>query len=44
MEFTFTNFVLLVEILLLGFGKGIQVREVPFHYQPRYRVHPKRAL
>lgn len=32
---TFTNFVLLVEILLLAYAQGLQVREVPFHYQPR---------
>jgi dolichol-phosphate mannosyltransferase len=35
MELQFTNFVLLIEILLVAFAKGMQVREVPFHYQPR---------
>ncbi len=35
MEITFTNFVILIEILLLSYGKGLTIREVPFHYQPR---------
>lgn len=30
-----TNFVVLVEILLLAFREGRQISEVPFHYQPR---------
>jgi dolichol-phosphate mannosyltransferase len=32
---TFTNFVVLIEILLLAFKNGRAIREVPFHYQPR---------
>ena len=32
---TFTNFVVLVEILLLAFKNGRSIREIPFHYQPR---------
>jgi dolichol-phosphate mannosyltransferase len=35
MELTFTNFVILVEILLRSYGKGARIKEVPFHYQPR---------
>lgn len=35
MELTFRNFVILVEILLRAYGKGLRVKEVPFHYQPR---------
>ncbi len=31
----FTNFVILIEILLLSFGQGLHIREIPFHYQPR---------
>jgi dolichol-phosphate mannosyltransferase len=34
-DVTFTNFVILVEILLLAYGKGQIIQEVPFHYQPR---------
>ena len=30
-----TNFVVLMEILLLAFQKGKHIVEVPFHYQPR---------
>jgi dolichol-phosphate mannosyltransferase len=30
-----TNFVVLVEILLLAFREGRQIAEVPFHYRPR---------
>jgi len=35
MEITFTNFVILIEILLLSYGKGLTIREIPFHYHPR---------
>jgi dolichol-phosphate mannosyltransferase len=35
MEITFPNFVILIEILLLAYGKGLRIKEVPFHYQPR---------
>jgi dolichol-phosphate mannosyltransferase len=35
MEITFTNFVILIEILLMAYGKGLRIKEVPFHYQPR---------
>lgn len=34
-DLRFTNFVILVEILLLAFGRGLHIKEVPFHYQPR---------
>jgi dolichol-phosphate mannosyltransferase len=35
MDLQFTNFVVLVEILLHAFGRGLHIREIPFHYQPR---------
>ncbi len=35
MDLTFTNFVILIEILLLSFARGLRIREIPFHYQPR---------
>jgi dolichol-phosphate mannosyltransferase len=35
MDLQFTNFVLLIEILLQTYGKGLQIAETPFHYQPR---------
>jgi hypothetical protein len=35
MALSFTNFVVLIEILLLVHAKGLNVTEVPFHYQPR---------
>ncbi len=35
MDFSFTNFVILIEILLKSYEKGMRVSEVPFHYQPR---------
>lgn len=35
MDLTFTNFVILIEILLKAYGKGLNVCEVPFHYKPR---------
>ena len=35
MNIRFTNFVILIEILLLAYGKGLSITEVPFHYQPR---------
>ena len=35
MDLTFTNFVILVEILLLAYAKGLEVNEIPFQYQPR---------
>jgi len=31
----YTNFVILIQILLLAYANGLQIREVPFHYQPR---------
>jgi len=34
-EPSYTNFVILVEILLLAFQRGKRIEEVPFHYQPR---------
>ncbi|NUM56145.1 MAG: glycosyltransferase [Candidatus Hydrogenedentes bacterium] len=34
-DLEFTNFVILVEILLRTYGKGLHIKEVPFHYQPR---------
>jgi len=34
-ELSFTNFVILVEILLQAMKKGKRINEVPFHYQPR---------
>jgi len=27
--------VILIEILLMAYGKGLRIKEVPFHYQPR---------
>lgn len=35
MDLRFTNFVILVEILLMALKKGHRMAEVPFHYQPR---------
>lgn len=35
MDLQFTNFVILVEILLRAYGKGLHIQEVPFHYKPR---------
>jgi SAM-dependent methyltransferase len=35
MDLKFTNFVVLVEILLNGLKRGARLAEVPFHYQPR---------
>ena len=35
MNLTFRNFVILVEILLRTYAKGLRVKEVGFHYQPR---------
>lgn len=35
MPLRFTNFVILVEILLQALKKGERIIEVPFHYQPR---------
>jgi len=35
LDLEFTNFVILVEILLKAFARGAQVVEVPFHYMPR---------
>jgi len=35
MNIQFTNFVILIEILLMAYAKGQQIKEVPFHYQPR---------
>lgn len=35
MDLEFTNFVILVEILLKTVGKGLRVQEIPFHYKPR---------
>lgn len=35
MELEFSNFVILVEILLRTLGRGLHIKEVPFHYQPR---------
>ncbi len=35
MDVTFTNFVILIEILLQAYAKGMIIQEVPFHYQPR---------
>ena len=35
MDLQFTNFVILIEILLLAAGKGLQIQEIPFHYKPR---------
>ena len=35
MDLTFRNFVILVEILLRTYAKGLRVKEVGFHYQPR---------
>lgn len=34
-DFEFTNFVLLIEILLRAHGQGFLIQEVPFHYKPR---------
>ncbi|GMV93197.1 MAG: hypothetical protein AMXMBFR82_29750 [Candidatus Hydrogenedentota bacterium] len=34
-DIRFTNFVILVEILLRAFARGLHIKEVPFHYQPR---------
>lgn len=34
-ELTFSNFVILLEILLVAYGAGRRVKEIPFHYQPR---------
>ena len=35
LDLEFTNFVILVEILLKAFANGKQIYEVPFHYRPR---------
>lgn len=35
MTVTFPNFVILIEILLLAFGRGLIIKEIPFHYHPR---------
>ena len=35
MQLRFTNFVILVEMLLQALKKGERIVEVPFHYQPR---------
>lgn len=35
MDIQFTNFVILIEILLAAYAKGLIIKEVPFHYQPR---------
>ncbi len=35
LDIEFTNFVLVVEVLLRAQAAGFTVREVPFHYQPR---------
>jgi len=35
LDLEFTNFVLLIEILLKAHGHGYIVKEVPFHYKPR---------
>lgn len=35
MDLQFTNFVILIEILLQACARGLRVMEVPFHYQPR---------
>lgn len=35
MDLQFTNFVILVEILLQALKRGHRMAEVPFHYQPR---------
>ena len=34
-DLQFDNFVVLVEILLKAFARGLRIKEVPFHYQPR---------
>ena len=35
LEIEFTNFAVLIEILLKAFAKGAIIAETPFHYQPR---------
>jgi dolichol-phosphate mannosyltransferase len=35
LDLSFTNFVFLIELLLMAFKEGRQIREVAFHYQPR---------
>ncbi|MDZ4858787.1 MAG: glycosyltransferase [Candidatus Hydrogenedentes bacterium] len=35
MDLEFTNFVVLVEILLRAYGRGLRIKEVAFHYEPR---------
>jgi len=35
MDLDFTNFVLLIDILLKGHAMGFTTQEVPFHYRPR---------
>jgi dolichol-phosphate mannosyltransferase len=35
MTINFTNFVILIEILLTAYARGLIIKEVPFHYQPR---------
>ncbi|HPC17035.1 MAG TPA: glycosyltransferase [Candidatus Hydrogenedentes bacterium] len=44
MEITFTNFVILIEILLLAYGKGLAIREIPFHYRPRHAGSSKARI
>ncbi len=34
-DFQFTNFVILLEILLRAYEKGMRIAECPFHYKPR---------
>lgn len=35
LDLEFTNFVVLIEILLKAHARGLLVREIPFHYKPR---------
>jgi len=35
LDLEYTNFVILIEILLKSLGRGYRIAEVPFHYQPR---------
>lgn len=35
LDLTFSNFVVLVEILLKAYAKGMHIQEAPFHYRPR---------
>lgn len=44
MDLEFRNFVVLVEILLKAYGKGMRIKEVPFQYRPRKEGQSKSRI